>query len=564
MLCHLQFKLVYQSTLQQKSFHIRLTWLTYVYTYSEEIFARLCAYLSALNSLSIISCVFLTISISSQVTQIHDASQHVQENVGSIYLIVNCVFYNPVKAVDTLRTSHITRSVTINLESVIWVVRAFLPEMKEKKTGHIVTVSSTASLYGQALNTLHSSTSAALEAFSRGLRAELQVFAKEGVNGSNAFHDIHVSSVICAPIRSKGSIGITPTLWEPILDVNIAADAVIDAVEKNKAVVYVPRRANVAAVLNAILPTKLSDWLWGVLGMRDRVLHYTENRQAYIAQHNAQVQAQAEADAQAKTQTQVRAHTQTQTHGNGESPLVHSHLSTQSLGSGHNDRGYGSNGINGASLDASQTSLSLFPNLGEFQEGDPLPERYTPAPTRANSPAKQESQDSKNRNDPKYLEAENIGDRGLVTTLPGMILDNSSKTAGGEKYQKNRERERNTQDSQASHADRIVSDFRTRPSTTNPYEFILDSEAAVAELANSALFAATSALNDQMNAHAPPNTSRFGNHKVPVLPSTKIPDEGSLNTSLVSVGETERKKVGSLKKDKNAKDDVKENTKEVD
>ena len=63
-----------------------------------------------------------------------------------------------------------------NVYGVIHAIRAVLPSMKKRKSGHIITVSSVAGLIGVPLNAVYSSTKFAVYGLSESLAPELAQF----------------------------------------------------------------------------------------------------------------------------------------------------------------------------------------------------------------------------------------------------------------------------------------------------------------------------------------------------------------------------------------------------
>lgn len=63
-----------------------------------------------------------------------------------------------------------------NVYGVIYGIRAVLPSMKKQKSGHIITVSSVAGLFGVPLSAVYSSTKFAVSGLSESLAPELAQF----------------------------------------------------------------------------------------------------------------------------------------------------------------------------------------------------------------------------------------------------------------------------------------------------------------------------------------------------------------------------------------------------
>lgn len=91
------------------------------------------------------------------------------DEFGSIDVLVNnaAVFYT--ESVLDLSVEEIARTININLLGTMYVTRAILPTMIEQENGRIVTVSSTAGVYGSSTDPSYSASKAGVIGFSKSI-----------------------------------------------------------------------------------------------------------------------------------------------------------------------------------------------------------------------------------------------------------------------------------------------------------------------------------------------------------------------------------------------------------
>lgn len=137
----------------------------------------------------------------------------------------------------------ITELVTLNLSSQLELVRGVLPGMLARGRGHVVLVSSIAGAMGVADEAVYSATKAALKAFADALRLESRTI------GVTVIHP----GVIDTPFFDHRGTPYTRRRPRPIPPVDVA-EALVAAVEHNRAEIFVPAWLRLPARLNGAFP----------------------------------------------------------------------------------------------------------------------------------------------------------------------------------------------------------------------------------------------------------------------------------------------------------------------
>ena len=173
-----------------------------------------------------------------------------------------------VTGVDLLDTTDeaIVRTFDVNTLALYWTTRAFLPAMRERDRGVIVTVSSAAGIAGVAKQTDYSASKFAAFGFTESLRNELRA------RGSA------VSTVLVAPyyINTGMFDGVTtkfPRLL-PILDEDDVARRILDAIESGTQQLILPRLSRFMPAAR-VLPVRAFDRVMDFFGINRTMDHFT-------------------------------------------------------------------------------------------------------------------------------------------------------------------------------------------------------------------------------------------------------------------------------------------------
>jgi short-subunit dehydrogenase len=164
---------------------------------------------------------------------------------GRVDVLVNNAGFGYAGQVSAMDVDVIRRLIEVDLLAAIELTRALLPGMIERRHGAICFVTSIAGRTGVAGEAVYSATKAGLDAFADSLRGET---ARSGVNVS-----VVVPGVVdTAFFETRGS-PYGRTRPRPI-PADTVADAVVRAVERDRAEEWRPRWLRIAPTVRALAP----------------------------------------------------------------------------------------------------------------------------------------------------------------------------------------------------------------------------------------------------------------------------------------------------------------------
>lgn len=150
------------------------------------------------------------------------------------------------------------RMLAVNVDGVHWMSKAFLPDLIESEGGHLVMMSSIASIVGVPYQALYSATKWFVAGLGESIRQELHV---EG------HRHVHVTivhpSVVATDFYSEGTRA--PHLL-PILQPDRVVDRIIEGIKRNRRYVREPLLVKTAPLLRGLLPSRAADAVSRLLG----------------------------------------------------------------------------------------------------------------------------------------------------------------------------------------------------------------------------------------------------------------------------------------------------------
>ncbi len=186
------------------------------------------------------------------------AVQATAEASGPIDVVINNAGVVSGRPLLETPDATIERTMAVNVLSLYWVTKAFLPGMLARRTGTVVTVASAAGLVGVARQTDYSASKWAAVGFTESLRGELRAL------GSPVR-----TLVVCPYYIDTGMFEGVRTrfpLLLPILHEGDVARTVLDGVERGRQQIMLPPLVRIMPALR-LLPVPAFDAVLDVFGI---------------------------------------------------------------------------------------------------------------------------------------------------------------------------------------------------------------------------------------------------------------------------------------------------------
>jgi short-subunit dehydrogenase len=149
------------------------------------------------------------------------------------------------------------RTYRVNVEGVVAMTYAFLPDLLSRPAGHLVNIASAAGLVGLPFGSTYASSKWAVIGFSESLRLELEMMKR---------HSVKVTTV-CPSYVSTGLFdGVRPPTATSMLTPEQLAEQVVDAIKHDHAYLLTPWLVRLTPILKGILPQRLFDTVAWSLG----------------------------------------------------------------------------------------------------------------------------------------------------------------------------------------------------------------------------------------------------------------------------------------------------------
>ncbi|XP_041777479.1 short-chain dehydrogenase/reductase family 16C member 6 [Anopheles merus] len=180
--------------------------------------------------------------------RVYEAAKKVKQEVGNVQVLINNAGIVACRTLWDLSDKAIESTYAVNILSHYWTTRAFLPEMMNGNSGHIVTVSSVTGLLGTYGCTDYSATKFACVGFHESLYSELK---------THGYDNIHMTLVCPYYINTGMFAGCKPRLF-PMLEPKYVADSMVRSILKNEVNCTLPDHVRMFLPLKCLLPAKMS------------------------------------------------------------------------------------------------------------------------------------------------------------------------------------------------------------------------------------------------------------------------------------------------------------------
>ena len=174
---------------------------------------------------------------------------------GDIDIVINCAgIITSNKTFDQMTSDEILRTMNINTIAPMFVARAVLPDMLRRNRGHICTIASAGGMLSNPKMSVYAASKWGVIGWSDSVRIELQ----------DSRSDVHITTVAPYYINTGMFDGVKSRII-PILKPEYVARRVIKGIERNRTFCGIPFGYHFIRFWQAILPTRVFDWLFGEL-----------------------------------------------------------------------------------------------------------------------------------------------------------------------------------------------------------------------------------------------------------------------------------------------------------
>ena len=197
---------------------------------------------------------------------VQQAATDTIDALGRVNVLINNAGVVSGAPFEDLTEQQIRRTFAVNVLSLFWTTKAFMPALKKQQRAAIVTVASAAGIVAVARQTDYAASKFAAVGFTSSLRSELK---KAGS---------HIRTLTVCPYYIDTGMfeGVTTKfpLLLPILKEQAVADKIVEAVAKGRERLIMPPFAAVAGFV-AALPPKIADPIYGIFGLNEGMDHFT-------------------------------------------------------------------------------------------------------------------------------------------------------------------------------------------------------------------------------------------------------------------------------------------------
>lgn len=168
-------------------------------------------------------------------------------------IILNCAGIVTGKLFHELQYHEIDKTLRVNVSGSMFVVRAFLNEMIERGSGHIVNLASASGYIGNPKMSVYAASKWAVLGWTESLFLEMK-------QNQTA---IDVTAVIPSYIDTGMFEGVKAPLLTPILKTDEIVNRMLKGIAKRKRSIKAPFMVRFTPLLKGILPAPVFDWLAG-------------------------------------------------------------------------------------------------------------------------------------------------------------------------------------------------------------------------------------------------------------------------------------------------------------
>lgn len=166
-------------------------------------------------------------------------------DVGDVDVLVNCAGVGLYGPVAELELDDVRRVLAVNLEAPVALTRLVLPGMLSRGSGHVVNVASLVAHVPKRLEAVYAGSKSGLAGFTRSLRAE--------VRGTGVGVSLVSPAVVSSGFFAARGVPYGRR-WPRSVPASRVADAVVDAIRRDRAEMLVPGWLGIAVRLYGAAP----------------------------------------------------------------------------------------------------------------------------------------------------------------------------------------------------------------------------------------------------------------------------------------------------------------------
>lgn len=205
--------------------------------------------------------VFYPVDLS-QADEVSKIARKVTENHGVPDVLINNAGQGQWKFLEDTTPEEIQQMMAVPYFAAAWLTREFLPAMRQRRSGHIVNISSVASRFVWPGATAYTAARWAVRGFTEALRADL--------HGSGIGVTLYETGEVESPYwqHNPGSRERIPKIGKwmiPTLSLQQVGQAVVDGVRNNRRLIVIPFMMKIIYVQHFFFPW-IVQWLMTTTG----------------------------------------------------------------------------------------------------------------------------------------------------------------------------------------------------------------------------------------------------------------------------------------------------------
>jgi len=198
-----------------------------------------------------VSCAAVAVDVT-QHMELRIAVRQIVGVLGNPDILITCAGICRASTVEELRISDAEDIIRINFFGTVYSIAAVLHSMLERRSGHIVVMSSMAGLRGIPFEPAYSASKAAVAAYLESLRVELR---RRGITVTTVFPGYVQTSLL---EEINGMMGADMSAGKAFT-AKAAAVRIVRGIERQNSYIYFPRLLGLKVRLSRVMPARFYD-----------------------------------------------------------------------------------------------------------------------------------------------------------------------------------------------------------------------------------------------------------------------------------------------------------------